>query len=565
MIILSKTLYLHDNTAIINFNQGFPDVNVAIINSDSYHKVLTAFVNNMPELMNKRIQNYINGNIVEELIELTRQIHVYNLEDIKHPLINDRDLVNEIIEEVYEFWRNHQRVSVQHLGRRSPAEAENFLRKDAIFNQTILSFYRNIQETVQGSRNKIFRQLKAGTNASVATISKESLLPDAYHSFKDILFVDSVILHSPLILHPKTNKREGHFQETTINPLQDMTPSKDDFYCYPAKVGSLLALVYFHKDFIFSGLSLSNLFEMARTDEITSRKPDIMVVFGAKDDNEEMVFHYDQENDMVVSKIPHQEKIQYFGYMKKIILTSYNVAMMQRGKLPIHGSMVNIYLKNKKKYGLVFMGDSGAGKSEIIEEIKNLGSDKIDFIDIVFDDMGVFLEKDDHIYAQGTEIGAFVRLDDLDRGLPYQTMDRSIFMNPESHTNARVIIPVSSHKVVSTNQTIDYFFYANNYENKIGVSLFDDVDQAKKVFVEGKRMSKATTHEVGLTTSYFANPFGPLQKQDICNPLIDKYFKLLQKEGVKLGEVYTNLGVKGQDGSDLKESAKQVLDLLLKQ
>lgn len=560
---MSKTLYLHENTAIINFNQGFPDRNVSIINSESYKKLLEAYINQSSRHNIKRLRKYIDGDLVEEIIEFTRQLHVYNLEDIKHPLIQDKKLVANLIEEVYEFWRNYQRCSVLHLGKKSPAQTVNFIERDTEFNRVLLSFYRNLQEKIQGRKNKIYRQLKAGTNASVSVIEKETLIPEKYDSYRNILFVDSVLLHSPLILHPKTNKREGHFQETEINPIENVWLSKEDFYCYPAKVGSLLAYVYFHKDFIFSGLSLANLFELATTEEIASRKPDIMVVFGNKEDSNDMVFHYDEENDMVVSKIAYQDKIEYFGYMKKIILTSFNVAMMHRSYLPIHGAMVNIYLENKEKYGVVFMGDSGAGKSEIIEEIGNLGDDKIDHIDVIFDDMGVFIEEDGQIFAQGSEVGAFVRLDDLDRGLPYQAMDRSIFMNPESNNNARVIIPISTYQTISTNHPVDFFFYANNYDDKIGLKFFDNLDEAKNTFVEGKRMAKATTHEIGLTKSYFANPFGPLQKPDVCDPLIDHYFKALNETGVKLGEVYTNLGVEGRDEESLKQSAQAVLDLLI--
>ena len=368
---MSETLYLHENTAIVNFNKGFPEDNVSIINSDSFKKLLTAYVDQLTRHQCNKINHYIQGNIVDELIEFTRQLHVYNLSDIKHPLIQDIDLVKVIIEEVYEYWRNYQRCSVLHLGKQSSVQTVNFVEKDSYFNGVILKLYRSLQEKIQGRKNKIYRQLKAGTNAAFSVLEKPNLIPSKYDSHRNILFVDSVMLHSPLILHPKTNKREGHFQETMVNPVENIWLSKDDFYCYPAKVGSLLAFVYFHKDFVFSALSLANLFELATTEEIGNSKPDIMVVFGHKEDSDEMVFHYDKENEMVVSKIAYQPKIEYFGYMKKMILTSFNFAMMQRQNLPIHGAMVNVYLENKTKYGIVFMGDSGAGKSEIIEEIKN--------------------------------------------------------------------------------------------------------------------------------------------------------------------------------------------------
>ena len=42
------------------------------------------------------------------------------------------------------------------------------------------------------------------------------------------------------------------------------------------------------------------------------------------------------------------------------------------------GAMVNVYLKDGTKKGLMFMGDSGAGKSETLEALSTLASDLID-------------------------------------------------------------------------------------------------------------------------------------------------------------------------------------------
>lgn len=38
-------------------------------------------------------------------------------------------------------------------------------------------------------------------------------------------------------------------------------------------------------------------------------------------------------------------------------------------------------------------------------------------MNVIFDDMGTFKNIDGKIYAYGTEIGAFVRLDDLAQGM----------------------------------------------------------------------------------------------------------------------------------------------------
>ena len=100
------------------------------------------------------------------------------------------------------------------------------------------------------------------------------------------------------------------------------------------------------------------------------------------------------------------------GYLKKMTLTLHNVRKMQKGWLPIHGAFVNITLKSGKRKGIMLMGDSGAGKSESIEALKIAGADVIKDIEAVPDDMGtIHLRR--CLYGQGTEIGAFIRLDDL--------------------------------------------------------------------------------------------------------------------------------------------------------
>lgn len=560
---MSKTLYLSRNTAIINFNQGFPKNSLDLVNSNSFKQLLDVYFTQAPKRYVNAIRDVSdNDDLSATFIEFIRQLLVYKLDAIKHPLIEDLHFINALIEDVYEFWRNYQRCTIVYISAVSRKDLISFIDRDNDFNLEILDFYRTLQEKIKGRTNKIYRQLKAGSNACITLREKKTLIPDDYKMFRSFHFIDSVLLHSPLILHPQTNKREGHFKEVFTNPLDGLKLKHQDYFCYPAKVGSLLIYVFFHRDFTFSGISLANLFEPATSEEMARTKPDGIIAFGVEDGKDDMDFFIDADNDLVAAKISHQPKIEYFGYMKKIMLTVYNVAMMHKGWLPIHGSMVNIYTNNKR-YGVVFMGDSGAGKSEIIEEMTHLGKNLIDHMEVVFDDMGVFhYDSDGKVVAQGTEIGAFVRLDDLDRGLPYQQMDRSIFMNPESTNNARVIVPVSTFDIVSTDHKVDYFLYANNYDAKIGVEFFADPEDAKGTFVEGKRMAKATTHEVGITTSFFANPFGPLQQEEKCLPLIDDYFRTLIDSQVKIGQVFTNLGVIDRDEDSLKNSAKALLDLI---
>ncbi len=64
-----------------------------------------------------------------------------------------------------------------------------------------------------------------------------------------------------------------------------------------------------------------------------------------------------------------------------------------------------------------------------------------------------------------------------------------------------------------------------------------------------------------MSTTFFANPFGPVQEEKRTRPIIDKVFKHFFDKGTYVGEIYTHLGTDKSKDS-LNESAKQLLDVL---
>jgi len=208
--------------------------------------------------------------------------------------------------------------------------------------------------------------------------------------------------------------------------------------------------------------------------------------------------------------------------------------------------MARIGLKNGKSAVAMFVGDSGAGKSETLDALNRL--EEVAYVDILIDDMGSLDVVNGRVVAYGTETGAFVRLDDLPPGYAYYTMDRSIFMNPDQ-INARVIVPFNNYKEIVTPTPIDFFFYANNYtevsDDKERVVFFDDVNEALEVFSAGKRMSKGTTSEEGMTQSYFANPFGAVQRKEMHHKIAESFMKRCSKRESELEKLEQCLALKG--------------------
>ncbi len=580
---MKKEFSLSNDNVMINFTAKYCNSPVKLLESNGFRRVFNAYLKKIKK-KNSNIYKYLIQNSHTEnedldvfMIHLFKLLTVLSVHEVINlntkysSLINNKDSFIDFIEDFYGFWRKLERYTViQNNKINDGLEKTSFVGANNDFSMLILNVYRKIEENVVGHKPQVYRQLPAGGNAGLVVNNVNWIIPSGYEVLKDIPFIDAIMLDLPYISYPKKNTRDGTFKECFENPLHDCTLSTDHWFCYPAKIGTLLAFIYVHRDFMAHAITLSNLFEMAKEKEYRSVKPDIVFVFGAKDSDPKVktVFYDDSENDIMLGYISYGEEIDYFGYVKKMALTLHNLIMIKRGYLPIHGAMVNIVMNNGKSANVVIMGDSGAGKSESLEAFRSLSEDYVSDMTIVFDDMGVVtMNNGEKPLGFGTEIGAFVRLDDLDAGYAFKEIDRSIFMNPDK-INARLVMPVASYKDIIKGYPIDLFLYANNYEEVVDgteeIDFFTNPADAIDVCKRGARMAKGTTTELGLVTSYFANPFGPVQKQELVDVLIDQYFEEFFKTGVKVGQIRTSLGINGQEKEGPKKAAKKLFDLIIK-
>ena len=366
------------------------------------------------------------------------------------------------------------------------------------------------------------------------------------------------------------NKRTGKFERVRKNPLELFDLKAGEWLCYPAKVGSLIILIYFHNRFAELGHSLCNLFEMAE-DEDLARKPDAVYAFGVPDGvlngfgSFPTVFYDDEENGILVGAIPGRDEFGYFGYLKKMVLTLHNIIMMKKGKLPFHGAFVRIRLKGGLDKTILFIGDTGAGKSETLEALRDLGETSIEDLIIIADDMGSLEMAPAGVIGYGTEIGAFLRLDDLPPGYALGQIDRAIIMSP-NQVNARIILPVTTFLNVVKGHKVDFILYANNYEDIDDdhpiVEFFANPGQAFSVFREGTVMSKGTTTTTGIVHSYFANVFGPPQYKELHEALAHKFFQAFFKQGIPVGQIRTRLGISGWERQGPLDASRELLKII---
>ncbi len=557
-IIDTKSLYVNPErgVATLNYSQNYFTDIPSLVNSDEVKQIVKLYLDSRnPDNDDDAFDNAS----VDKFIDVLKKI-LFD-DDSAFDEYDPKDILASV-EELYSYYRSLLRVSVISYNDNKIVGNE-FRTIDTQFNDLVRKLYRILEEKLQGFENRTYRQVNAATNATILVQQHDWKIPAGYEELRDIDFINTVMLRPPMMMHTKSNKREGVFSAVEENPVDRFHGERGKWFCYPAKIGESLAFIYFNVDYLVNGISLSNLFELASPEEVEGQKPDLVVLFGLEK-TEGMVSHYyhDEKNDIWVGEVPYTDKTTYFGYMKKMCLTVHNLHQIYNGRLPIHGSMLKIKFTNGKEKNVVFFGDSGAGKSESIEALQELADDKIVSMETIFDDMGSFTLTDDgHIYAQGTETGAFVRLDDLSSAVAFNNMDRGVYLNPE-RKNARVIIPADTYQNVVKHHHIDMWLYANNYSDQVGIHRFDTKEEAEKVFIAGQRKALGTTDEVGMSKTFFANPFGPVQEPEKTKPVIDKVFTELFNKGVYVGEIFTHLGNdKSKDA--LKESASELLDVLM--
>jgi len=488
----------------------------------------------------------------------------------------DKALFNEFVEYLYNYWRSFDRFIVC-----SSSKSAIDKKPYRTFNNTIeqlthliRAVYRDIQENITSKHPKVYRQVMAG--AEVAAIAVPMEIPFQSKILKNINqipVIRQVLLYPPLILEPPMNKRTGRFERVQTNPLERISIKNDDWLCYPAKVGKLVILIYFYKKFFELGFSLSNLFELADDSDL-KKKPDAVYFYGvekkdiARIGESSTIFYDDKKNDMLVAAVPNDDEFGYFGYLKKMVLTLHNIKMMKRGKFPFHGALVQVTLKGNKTRTILLIGDTAAGKSETLEAFRLLSGKYLQDLIIVADDMGTInIDKKGDIIGFGTEIGAFLRLDDLSPGYAFGQIDRAIIMSPNK-VNARIVLPVTTFANVVAGHKIDFILYANNYEEIDDehpiIDKISSAENALHIFREGMVMSKGTTTSTGIVHSYFANIFGPPQYHDLYEKLARKYFHAFYNNNIFVGQLRTRLGLTGYEQHGPEEAAKKLLDIIQK-
>ena len=573
-----------ENKAVLYIRERMCETAEEMLESDMFRMVLEHCINQLKSRNSPLIGIFENKqptqNDITNLIKTLILLEKYENHVVPHifsgsaSFIKNKQILNSFVEHLYDYWRHFDRFIV------NDSKGDRLDKRPyRTFNETIeqlthlvRTVYRHIQENITGSRPAVYRQVPAGAEMAVISLPKKiQFTGQLYRKLLPVPVIRQMLIYPPLVIQQPENKRTGQFRKVGQNPLALFEINPEEYLCYPALVGKLVIMVYFHIKFFELGFSLCNLFEVAGDKDLL-KKPDGVFVYGVPGNSIDgiadfsTIFFEDEENGLFVGAIPDRKEFGYFGYLKKMILTLHNSIVMKSGLLPFHGALVKILLQGNKEATVLLMGDTGAGKSETLEAFRVLGEKYIREMTIIADDMGsIALNADGHPVGYGTEIGAFLRLDDLQPGYAFGHLDRSIIMNP-SQVNSRIIIPVTNFETIVFGHKIDYVLYANNYEEPDPdhpvIEKFRSSEKALTVFRKGLVMSKGTTTSSGLVNSYFANIFGPPEYKELHEELAKKFFDSFFQNDVFVGQMRTRLGVPGFESNGPKEAATELLRII---
>lgn len=551
------------NNILIDFSSGRPTLE-SILNSSLLVEMTREYIEDLKKeeknLGFLLTETFGENETEKGLLAFYKRLMKENYQDIRDeylPFTIEKENVLNSLDGIYDVWRKKERYCLLNRDQRNLSSVDYINESEELAN-LILSAYRKVYENVLGREQDVYRQLPSGVNAGfILSSTKNDSLPEDLQFLNKAKGLNAMVIHPPFISSSVENTRVGVFHEKN-KPLTEKEFHSEDYVLTSILIRDKVGYIYIHKDYLSFLVALGNLFQIVSCKETEDKKVDFIVVFGA--DNEEDFTYYYKDNGVYVGVCPLHGHLAYFGYLKKIILTLFNLIMIDNKRLPIHGAGMEITLKNGKTYNLVLLGDSGAGKSETMEALKRIAKDEITSVNTIFDDMGTFILRDGDVMCAGTEIGAFVRLDDLSQGYSLRSVDRAVYLNIE-RVNSRVVIPIETYAFSKALHKVDFFLLADNFtKEESGVKQYKDEKEAEGEFIKGERIAKGTTSEKGKVSTFFANPFGPLQRQKDCKVLIDDFFDHLYKNGVYVGRLYTKLAIDPVHGPEI--GAKGVEDLL---
>ncbi|MEF9920668.1 MAG: hypothetical protein RR741_06085 [Erysipelotrichaceae bacterium] len=391
--------------------------------------------------------------------------------------------------------------------------------------------------------------------ASIKTKKVQVHNPYAHLPLDKILFVDQIVLHHLPLLNTKVTSNHSHIIKSNEFIYKNLSMNHQDYVALSIVITNIHATIYIPKRCSSIVLSLCSMYALCPP----PTHVDFICIYGLNTSHNMNHYYHDETNRMMIGLISGDEDIDYFGCIKNMISCLYHTLCIEKNDLPIQGSMLELE-KDNKLFSIVFLGNQGSGKSEMIEELSKQAIKNGYQPRCIFDDVGTLHYLDNDIWATGCEIGSFIGIDNSRNSFLFNHLSHSIFMNTKQK-NAHLIEPATlSKENIFAFHKVNALFYLNNYDMKDKIHFFTNLNEGKEVFLQGKFMNNDSIPQ--FQEIMFANPYGILQNKEKSLALIHKFLDIIYINNINIGEIYTKFAYEEYRLLGLVECGVQLMNYI---
>lgn len=376
--------------------------------------------------------------------------------------------------------------------------------------------------------------------------------PYAHLPFSNISFLDDIQLHTIPILSMEQNSERTNIIQSKSFIYKDISIDANDFIGICICIADKKGIIFLSKACLSMAIGLAALYQI----EAPCTHYDFILLFGLALEKNKKEYYFDETNQLTIGLVSGSHEMYNFLYLKDMILTLYNSICLKKDDLPIHASMLQLHYK-KVNHGLVFAGESGTGKSELLDAFQSLCKQRDIAYTLHFDDHGTFHYLDNEIVCTGTELAACKNIVFTKQDTLFHNFSASIFLQEDTHVNYQVI-PLTTYQASCQFKPVSMLFYLDNVTKKKGFRQIENLEEAIQIFSKGMYRNQ----QQQIRETFFFNPLGCAQQQDVCTRLLRDFFTILYVQSIPIFVLYT-YGTSYQKTHLYDKLAHQILNELI--
>ena len=169
---MKEKCYFHENEVILNFTSDTLTSSAQLLDSPLFNIFLNQYLDYL-ENHRRDLREFLyqkdndREQVLTKLKGTLRLLLLIHTETADIPYLELPDIMEEVISEGYRYWTSLDRYSILYLQNADSYATNAFMNLDHEINELARNFYRTVEAKITGRRDNVYKQLDAGTNASL--------------------------------------------------------------------------------------------------------------------------------------------------------------------------------------------------------------------------------------------------------------------------------------------------------------------------------------------------------------------------------------------------------------